>query len=47
MHFYRLLLTRECSESQLAVMEVAQLIVSAHKNYIESERKKRLKGKLK
>ena len=39
-------MTRECAESQLAVMEVAQLIVTAHKNYIEAERKRRLKGKL-
>ncbi|XP_035216852.1 HEAT repeat-containing protein 5B-like isoform X2 [Stegodyphus dumicola] len=40
---HRLLLTRECTESQLAVMEVAQLLVTAHKNFIESERKKKLK----
>ncbi|KAG8183923.1 hypothetical protein JTE90_029028 [Oedothorax gibbosus] len=40
---HRLLLTRECVESQLAVMKVTQLLVTAHKDFIEGERKKHLK----
>ncbi|XP_055929916.1 HEAT repeat-containing protein 5B-like isoform X2 [Argiope bruennichi] len=40
---HRMLLTRESLESQLAVMKVTQLLVTAHKDFIESERKKHLK----
>ncbi|GFQ67675.1 HEAT repeat-containing protein 5B [Trichonephila clavata] len=40
---HRMLLTRESVESQLAVMKVTQLLITAHKSFVESERKKHLK----
>ncbi|GIY21292.1 HEAT repeat-containing protein 5A [Caerostris extrusa] len=40
---HRMLLTRESLESQLSVMEVTKLLITAHKDFIESERKKHLK----
>ncbi|XP_054715706.1 HEAT repeat-containing protein 5B-like [Uloborus diversus] len=40
---HRLLLTTENSDTQLSVIEVAQLLVAAHKECLESERKKCLK----
>ncbi|GFS31362.1 HEAT repeat-containing protein 5B [Nephila pilipes] len=40
---HRMLLTRESVESQLAVMKVTQLLITAHESFIESERKKHLK----
>ncbi|GFY47468.1 HEAT repeat-containing protein 5B [Trichonephila inaurata madagascariensis] len=40
---HRMLLTRESVESQLAVMKVTQLLITAHKSFVESERRKHLK----